>query len=242
MNDKIIEIRDVTKDFNGKSVLNHLNLSVDKGEIYGLLGFNGAGKTTTFKLITGLLFPTSGNIKFGGDGVSQKNRHFLKHMGILIETPVFYEHLSAKENLEIHLSYMEKDKSKINDILEMVGMKDTGNQPVSQFSLGMKQRLAIARAISHFPKVLILDEPINGLDPMGIRQMRSLFLSLVKDYGMTIIISSHILSEIEQIADKVGVLTDGAIVQEVSISDIKGQYPNGLEDYFFKIMNGGIEQ
>lgn len=161
-------------------------------------------------------------------------------MGILIETPVFYDHLSAKENLEIHLSYMEHSFEKIGQVLEMVGLGDTGKQPVSKFSLGMKQRLAIGRAISHSPQILILDEPINGLDPMGIRQIRNLFLSLAKD-GMTLLISSHILSEIEHIADVVGVLTNGNIAQEVAICEIKKQYPNGLEEYFFQIMSGGAE-
>lgn len=161
-------------------------------------------------------------------------------MGILIETPVFYDHLSAKENLEIHLSYMEQSFEKIGQVLEMVGLGDTGKQPVSKFSLGMKQRLAIGRAISHSPQILILDEPINGLDPMGIRQIRNLFLSLAKD-GMTLLISSHILSEIEHIADVVGVLTNGNVMQEVAICEIKKQYPNGLEEYFFQIMSGGTE-
>ena len=162
-------------------------------------------------------------------------------MGVLIETPVFYEHLSARENLEIHLAYMDCDTADIDNSLQVVGLADTGKKPVSKFSLGMKQRLAIARAISHTPKLLVLDEPVNGLDPMGIRQMRKLFLSLVKNHGMTVLISSHILSEIEHIADRVGVLVDGRIAKEVSMSEVKKTYPEGLEDYFFNIMNGGTE-
>ena len=175
-----------------------------------------------------------------GETLSIDKKDFLRKMGILIETPVFYNHLSARENLEIHLSYMEHSFEKIEQVLEMVGLGDTGKQPVSKFSLGMKQRLAIGRAISHSPQILILDEPINGLDPMGIRQIRNLFLSLAKD-GMTLLISSHILSEIEHIADVVGVLTNGNVVQEVAICEIKKQYPIGLEEYFFQIMSGGAE-
>lgn len=240
MTNTAVEIRNLTKVFDGKEVLRSCNLTVQSGTIYGLLGANGAGKTTMFKLITGLLSPTAGNIKVQGETLSIDKKDFLRKMGILIETPVFYNHLSARENLEIHLSYMEHSFEKIEQVLEMVGLGDTGKQPVSKFSLGMKQRLAIGRAISHSPQILILDEPINGLDPMGIRQIRNLFLSLAKD-GMTLLISSHILSEIEHIADVVGVLTNGNVVQEVAISEIKKQYPNGLEEYFFQIMSGGAE-
>lgn len=240
MTNTAVEIRNLTKVFDGKEVLRGCNLTVQSGTIYGLLGANGAGKTTMFKLITGLLSPTAGNIKVQGETLSIGKKDFLRKMGILIETPVFYNHLSARENLEIHLSYMEHSFEKIEQVLEMVGLGDTGKQPVSKFSLGMKQRLAIGRAISHSPQILILDEPINGLDPMGIRQIRNLFLSLAKD-GMTLLISSHILSEIEHIADVVGVLTNGNVVQEVAICEIKKQYPNGLEEYFFQIMSGGAE-
>lgn len=240
MTNTAVEIRNLTKVFDGKEVLRSCNLTVQSGTIYGLLGANGAGKTTMFKLITGLLSPTAGNIKVQGETLSIDKKDFLRKMGILIETPVFYDHLSAKENLEIHLSYMEQSFEKIGQVLEMVGLGDTGKQPVSKFSLGMKQRLAIGRAISHSPQILILDEPINGLDPMGIRQIRNLFLSLAKD-GMTLLISSHILSEIEHIADVVGVLTNGNVMQEVAICEIKKQYPNGLEEYFFQIMSGGTE-
>ena len=240
MTNTAVEIRNLTKVFDGKEVLRGCNLTVQSGTIYGLLGANGAGKTTMFKLITGLLSPTAGNVKVQGETLSIDKKDFLRKMGILIETPVFYDHLSAKENLEIHLSYMEQSFEKIGQVLEMVGLGDTGKQPVSKFSLGMKQRLAIGRAISHSPQILILDEPINGLDPMGIRQIRNLFLSLAKD-GMTLLISSHILSEIEHIADVVGVLTNGKVMQEVAICEIKKQYPNGLEEYFFQIMSGGTE-
>ena len=240
MTNTAVEIRNLTKVFDGKEVLRGCNLTVQSGTIYGLLGANGAGKTTMFKLITGLLSPTAGNIKVQGETLSIDKKDFLRKMGILIETPVFYDHLSARENLEIHLSYMEHNFEKIEQVLEMVGLGNIGKQPVSKFSLGMKQRLAIGRAISHSPQILILDEPINGLDPMGIRQIRNLFLSLAKD-GMTLLISSHILSEIEHIADVVGVLTNGNVVQEVAISEIKKQYPNGLEEYFFQIMSGGAE-
>ena len=169
----MVQVREVVKVFDGKEVLRHLNMSVERGTIYGLLGANGAGKSTTFKLISGLLQPNAGAIQFDGEEIQVQDIKFLKEMGILIETPVFYEHLSARENLEIHLAYMGCKSTAIDNSLQMVGLADTGKKPVSKFSLGMKQRLAIARAISHSPKLLVLDEPVNGLDPMGIRQMRS---------------------------------------------------------------------
>lgn len=205
MNEKILKVRNVAKAFDGREMIHGMNLSVERGMIYGLLGVNGAGKTTTFKMITGLLRPDSGEIIFSGTSVSGQDKEFLREMGILIETPVFYEHLSARENLELHL-----------------------------------QRLAIARAISHEPKLLVLDEPVNGLDPVGIRQMRELFLSLARESGMVLLISSHILSEIEHVADWVGVLADGSIAKEVSMAQVRKDCPEGLEDYFFNIMRGGV--
>ncbi len=205
MNEKILKVRNVAKAFDGREMIHGMNLSVERGMIYGLLGVNGAGKTTTFKMITGLLRLDSGEIIFSGTSVSGQDKEFLREMGILIETPVFYEHLSARENLELHL-----------------------------------QRLAIARAISHEPKLLVLDEPVNGLDPVGIRQMRELFLSLARESGMALLISSHILSEIEHVADWVGVLADGSIAKEVSMAQVRKDCPEGLEDYFFNIMRGGV--
>lgn len=239
MNEKILQMRNVAKAFDGREMIHGMNLSVERGMIYGLLGVNGAGKTTTFKMITGLLRPDSGEIIFSGTSVSGQDKGFLREMGILIETPVFYEHLSARENLELHLQYMGCGVDKVEEALNRAGLQNTGRQPVSKFSLGMRQRLAIARAISHGPKLLVLDEPVNGLDPVGIRQMRELFLSLARESGMTLLISSHILSEIEHVADRVGVLADGFIAKEVSIEQVRKDCPEGLEDYFFNIMNGG---
>lgn len=240
MNEKILKVRNVAKAFDGREMIHGMNLSVERGMIYGLLGVNGAGKTTTFKMITGLLRPDSGEIIFSGTSVSGQDKEFLREMGILIETPVFYEHLSARENLELHLQYMGCGVDKIEEVLNRAGLQNTGRQPVSKFSLGMRQRLAIARAISHEPKLLVLDEPVNGLDPVGIRQMRELFLSLARESGMALLISGHILSEIEHVADRVGVLADGSIAKEVSMAQVRKDCPEGLEDYFFNIMRGGV--
>lgn len=216
-------------------------MHVEKGMIYGFLGTNGAGKTTVFKLLSGLLIPTIGKVRVLGMDIVSRRPDILSQIGTLIETPIFYEHLSAEENLKIHLAYMGKEDGDIEDILSKVGLENTGIQPVSTFSLGMRQRLAIARAIVHKPKLLILDEPINGLDPMGIREMRDLFFNLAKAYGMTLLISSHILTEIEHIADTIGVIVKGNIVREVSMDKVRAEYPSGLEDYFMDIMTGRKE-
>lgn len=240
-NNLVIETKKLTKTFHGKEVIKCCNMGVEEGTVYGFLGANGAGKTTVFKLLSGLLTPTMGKVLVLGMDVVSERTKLLSEIGTLIETPVFYEHLSATENLKIHLAYMGKEGEDIADILSKVGLDDTGIQPVSTFSLGMRQRLAIARAIVHKPKLLILDEPINGLDPMGIREMRDLFLNLVKIQGMTLLISSHILTEIEHIADTIGVIVKGTIVKELSLAKVKAEYPSGLEDYFMDIMAGRKE-
>lgn len=238
-NNLIVETKNLIKTLSRVEVINKCNLTVSQGSIYGLLGANGEGKTTLFKLLTGLLTPTAGRAEVFGMDISTCSNEILKSIGSLIEVPVFYDHLTAAENLEIHLSYMNIENADISAALEMVGLESVNPQPVSKYSLGMRQRLAIARAIIHKPKLLILDEPINGLDPMGIREMRELFRMLVKNDGMTILISSHILSEIEHIADTIGVISNGVIVEEVPMKTVKEQFPNGLEDYFFNIMSGG---
>lgn len=239
MNNKIINVQNLTKTFDEKEVICRCNMTVPQGVIYGFLGANGAGKTTIFKLITGLLNPTYGQINILGLDIGKNHNKVLKQLGCMIESPIFYDHLSATENLEIHLKYMGYIDANIEKTLDDIGLGSTGKRPVSQFSLGMKQRLGIARAIIHKPRILILDEPINGLDPMGVREMRELFIRLVQEEHMTIIISSHILSEIEYIADIIGVIVNGSIVEEITLSSIKEKFPNGLEEYFFYIMSGG---
>ena len=210
-----------------------------KGSIYGLIGVNGAGKTTMFKILTGLLTPTLGEVQVLGKDVTVQKADILRHIGSMIDVPVFYEHLSAKENLNIHLAYMGVKKADTETVLSKVGLQSVGNQPVSEFSLGMRQRLAIARAMVHQPKLLILDEPVNGLDPVGIREMRDLFKSLVEKDGITILFSSHILSEVEHIADKIGIISNGAIVREMTLQELKKDNSFNLEEYFISIVKEG---
>ncbi len=232
-----IEISGLKKAFDNLEVIKGCDMSVSKGIIYGFLGANGAGKTTVFKMLTGLIKKDIGIIKVLGLNIETHRDEILKSIGSSIETPVFYEHLSAEENLEIHLGYMNV-KGDIPKVLKMVGLTGIDNRPVSKFSLGMRARLAIARAIIHNPKVLILDEPTNGLDPQGIHEMRDLFTRLTQEYGMTILLSSHILGEVAHIADTVGIIANGIVVRQADISDIKTQYPNGLEDYYFEVTGG----
>lgn len=194
-----------------------------------------------FKLLLGLLKPSSGVASVLGLDSVRDNEAILRRTGNLIETPTFYEHLSAAENLCLHLAYMGIKDTDVEPTLCRVGLPGTGSQPVSTFSLGMRQRLAIARAIIHRPEVLILDEPVNGLDPVGMKEMRILFRRLVQEEGMTILMSSHLLSEIEQIADRVGVIVDGTVVQEAEMADIRKQHSSDLENYFISLIQGGTD-
>ncbi len=239
MSEPMIEIKHLTKKFDNTFAVKDSNMTVPKGCVYGFLGANGAGKTTIFKMLTGLLSPTSGTATVLGFDITKDREKVLRGIGCLIEAPVFYEHLSAAENLALHLDYMGVEGFGVETALAMVGLSETDSKPVGKFSLGMRQRLGIARSFIHKPKILILDEPINGLDPMGIRDMRKLFLALTQEHDMTILLSSHILSEIEHVADMVGVIINGTIVQEKSLAQIKEQSDVQLEEYFFNIMSGG---
>ena len=238
MKQPAIATRHLTKSFGGKEVIHDCSLSVEQGSLYGVLGRNGAGKTTLFKLLLGLQHPTAGTASVLGLDIVQDCGAILRRTGSLIETPIFYEHLSAVENLRLHLAYMEKEADPL-PVLEQVGLGDVGCQPVSEFSLGMRQRLGIARALVHQPEVLMLDEPINGLDPVGIRELRVLFLHLAKEKGITILFSSHILSEVEQLADRVGIMAEGKMIQEAGMEDLRRRHPTGMESYLLSVMQGG---
>ena len=241
MNQIVISANNLTKAFLGKEVIRNCTFSVEQGSIYGFLGRNGAGKTTMLKLLLGLLKPSAGTASVLGLDSVRDNKAILRRTGSLIETPIFYEHLSAADNLLLHLAYMGIEDTDVESTLCRVGLPGTGSQPVSTFSLGMRQRLAIARAIIHRPEVLILDEPVNGLDPVGMKEMRILFRRLVQEEGMSILMSSHILSEIEQIADRVGVIVDGTIVREAEMAGLCKQHPSDLEDYFISLIQGGAD-
>ncbi len=232
-----VQTRGLCKEFDGITVVNRPEINVKPGEIYGILGENGAGKTTLLKLIAGLLKPTEGGAFVLGKNSWDERDTVLRNIGILIEVPTFYGHLTAAENLSIHLSYMGATAD-IGKTLDRVGLGHVGKKPVSKFSLGMRQRLGIARSFIHKPKVLLLDEPINGLDPVAIREMRELFISLKKE-GMAILLSSHILSEVEQTAERIAVIKKGSLILEADMSELKATHQTGLEDYLITKMSGG---
>lgn len=235
-----IQVSQLSKTFSEQEVLTNCCFSIKCGEIYGILGVNGAGKTTLLKLLAGLLEPTEGSISILGKEMHQNREKILKEIGSLIEVPHFYEHLSAAENLDIHLAYMQPEEQlEITEALSIVGLENVSQKPVSKFSLGMRQRLGIARAIIHKPKVLLLDEPINGLDPVAIRTMRELFLKLASS-GITLLISSHILSEMEETVTRMAILSKGHFSEEGSIEDLKQTYAQGLENYFIHRMSDAI--
>lgn len=205
--DIILETINLCKKFKKQTAVDNLNIQIARNSVYGLLGPNGAGKSTTLKMITGMLHPTSGSIRFDGHEWSRRD---LGQIGALIETPPLYENLTARENLRVRTTMLGLPESKIEDVLQTVDLTDTGRKLAGQFSMGMKQRLGIALALLNDPGLLILDEPTNGLDPLGIQELRELIRSFPAK-GITVILSSHILSEVEQIADHIGIIAGGRL-------------------------------
>lgn len=217
----ILQTNHLTKTMNGKELVKNVNMHVKKGEIYGFLGPNGAGKTTVMKMITNLWKPTGGTIELFGKPLTSKSYEMLRRIGSMIEFPTFYEQMSAKENLALHCEYMGYyHPDCIENTLELLNLTEATDQPVREFSLGMKQRLGIARAVLCRPELLILDEPTNGLDPAGMKQIRDLLKMLSDEYGITIVVSSHVLFEIESIADTIGIIDHGRLTKEISMKEI----------------------
>jgi len=222
MNAPVIQTRDLDFSFSaaGKT-LDNVNLVVPQGSIYGFLGPNGAGKTTTLRLLLGLLRMQKGGIEIFGKNFSQHRIDILKRTGSLIEQPSLYLHLTAKENLEIFRIIYGCSKSRIPDVLRVVGLENTGRKKAKQFSLGMKQRLSIAIALLHQPELLILDEPTNGLDPNGIIETRELIKKLNKEHNTTILVSSHILNEVERMATHVGIIHKGKMLFQGTLNELQ---------------------
>lgn len=208
--DMILKTTNLCKDFKGQLAVNKVSLNIQRNSVYGLLGPNGAGKSTILKMITGISKPTSGSIIFDGHPWQRKD---LTHIGALIEMPPLYENLTAYENLKVRTLLLGLEDKRIEEVLQIVRLTDTGRKRAGQFSLGMKQRLGIAIALLNNPKLLILDEPTNGLDPVGIEELREMIRSFPSK-GITVILSSHILSEVQQIADHVGIIAGGVLGYE----------------------------
>ncbi|NRD78128.1 ABC transporter ATP-binding protein [Bacillus sp. BRMEA1] len=226
----VVQTRNLTKTFQGHDVVSHVTMNIRQGEIYGFLGPNGAGKSTIMKMLTNLIKPSYGEISIFGKPLKHDSFDYLKRIGSMIEYPIFYEKKTALKNLELHCAYMGyHSKQAIRDALDRVGLENVENKLPKDFSLGMRQRLSVARAIITKPEFLILDEPINGLDPAGIKDMRKLFKMLNQEYGMTLLISSHIIGEIEQIADTIGVIKGGKLIEEASMATIKARNTEYIE-------------
>lgn len=221
----VIETQNLSKNYGDFQAVNGVNMNVEKGRIYGLLGKNGAGKTTTMCMLLGLTEPSEGNIKlFGMDARDRKNKKLIyKKIGSIIETPGFYPQLNAFENLEI-FSKLRGDfnPQNIEKALKLVNLSDE-EKSFKNYSLGMKQRLGLAAALVHEPELLILDEPINGLDPAGIVEIRDMLLDITSKLGITVLISSHILSEIELLADEIGVINNGRLIKELTKEELQKQ-------------------
>ena len=232
----IIETNNLSKIYYNNTVVDSINMHVEKGKIYGLLGKNGAGKTTTMCMLLNLAYPTSGEIYLFGKNSKKYTNEIYSNIGSIIETPGFYENLTAYENLKI-ISKLRKDfyPQNINLVLEMVNLENSKSKKFKDFSLGMKQRLGIAAAIMHNPELLILDEPINGLDPFGIKEIRALLKRLSHEYGITILISSHILSEIENIADVIGIMDNGILIEEIPKEELHNRLNKFVE---FELSDG----
>lgn len=217
----ILQTNHLSKTIGGKELVSDVNIHVKKGEIYGFLGPNGAGKTTVMKMITNLWKPTGGRVVLFGKPLESTSYEVFRRMGSIVEFPAFYEHMSGRDNLWLHCEYMGYyNKGSIEEALETLHLTEAANQPVRSYSLGMKQRLGIARAILCKPEFVILDEPTNGLDPAGMKQIRDIFKMLCEEYGMTLMISSHLLSEMESIADTIGVIHHGKMRKEISMKEI----------------------
>lgn len=224
MNSVILEVHNLTKQYQHTFALDHINLKIEKGKIYGFIGQNGAGKTTFLRIAAGLSFPTEGTLSLWGDSCKADLQKQRKRMGCLIETPALYPNLTAQQNMEVQrIQRGIPGKSVISECLHMVGLHDTKKKPVRNFSLGMRQRLGIGIALMNTPEFLILDEPVNGLDPAGIVEIRTLLKHLNKEYGMTILVSSHILEELYQTASQFILIHKGKIIEELSARTLDEQ-------------------
>ena len=217
----ILEVQNLSKIYGSRKAVNSVSFSVETGEIFGFLGANGAGKSTTLKMICGLAKITDGDIKILGNSVKYNFEHAMENIGAIIEYPQFYEYMSGYNNLKYFAKISNTPKDKINEVVNLVGLSARINDPVKKYSLGMKQRLGIAQALLSNPKLLILDEPTNGLDANAIRELRMLLKNLCSLNGVAILISSHILPEMELICDRIAIINQGELVELNTVAEIK---------------------
>lgn len=237
----LLETRNLTKSFHGRKVINNLNLRVMKGDIYGFLGRNGQGKTTTIRLITGLIFPDSGEVLVNGHALRNDFKKAISNIGAIVESPSFYGYLSGYDNLKLMANLVPGvTKDRIDEVLDMVRLSSRAKDKVKTYSLGMKQRLGIANALLSNPKLIILDEPTNGLDPQGMREIKEMIVQLAAESKITFFISSHLLHEVEQICNRVGIIDHGTLLCEATMEEL-AQTSKGksLEDIYFDMTGAG---
>lgn len=215
-----IEIENLSKSYRGIKAVDNLSIHVPEGKVYGFLGRNGAGKTTTLRMIMGLIRPASGRITVFGRDAGKERIWASRQIGSIVETPGFYENLTARANMELRADMYGTGKDRIGEVLDIVGLGNTGKKKLKEFSLGMKQRLGIATALIHSPRILILDEPTNGLDPEGIKDLRKFIRGLSENQGITVMVSSHILSEVQQVADYAGIIDRGRLIEEIDVQSL----------------------
>lgn len=221
MSEMVIETNALTRRYGKRTAVDRVDLCVPRGEIYGFLGPNGAGKTTTIRMLLGLIRPTAGTVRLFGENFHRHRMSVLRRVGSLVEAPSYYGHLTGAENLEVVRQLLGAPKKRIAEALEIVRLTEAADRPVKGYSLGMKQRLGIAMALLGHPELLILDEPTNGLDPAGIQEMRRLIKDMPRQYGMTVLVSSHLLSEIDQIATQVGIIHEGRLIFQDRIEALR---------------------
>lgn len=237
---KIIETKNLTKVFKNSTVVNRVNIKVNEGDIYGFLGPNGAGKSTTIKMMLGLVNPTEGTTIINNYDIKTERKKAIEFVGAMVEGPSFYGYLSGYKNLKLYANLYGKDDERINEVLELVGLSNVKNKKVSNFSLGMKQRLDIARAFLNNPKLVILDEPTNGLDPQGVIEIRNLIRELAVKENVTFIICSHILSEVQNICNRISIINNGEILVEGNVKELlRDSECTKLEKYYLRVL--GLE-
>lgn len=215
----VLEINNVSKSFGKTKIIKNINLEVNFGEVFGFLGPNGAGKTTTIKMIVGLLSIEEGSIKINGYDVAKNFENAMRNIGAIVESPDMYEYMSGIDNLKLYARIHNIDRKRIDEVVELVGLKNRIKDKVKKYSLGMKQRIGLAQTLLHNPKVLILDEPTNGLDPAGIRELRDILKKMAHEQGICVFVSSHLLSEMQLMCDRIAVINNGEIIKVETIQD-----------------------
>lgn len=236
-----LSFKQVSKRVRGRQLLQNISFEVEKGSICGLLGPNGAGKTTLIRIVTGLVKPTAGEIVINGSSIVTQRKQAVQELGAIVESPIFFPYMTGRENLRnlarLHPQLSKKEqRERVESVLEIVSLQDRGNDKVKTYSLGMKQRLGIAQALLGRPSVLILDEPVNGLDPMGIRDIRKLLLQLNEQYGMTILISSHLLDELQKVCQHIVVMQEGKLIWTGETKALASK-EESLEDAFIELVS-----